>query len=290
MPDPIPETKATPPQNLAPEATALPDAKASPDASASTDSGAAPEADPMPPAAPLDPHPALDVGSTPPSTTLPDPTSKSAAPASPEDTARALKTLWPALFAGAPKPLKLRIQIDIQERQPGRFSKQALSAFFRRHTGSTSYLHSVAHGKARFDLDGQPSGEISEEHRQIAREELARRRGNQDARRALEDQQRRNRAGLLHDYERTTLTRANFCVLKQVDEAELDGLLALAREEAAEARRAAPPALSGTPSRSGPPPHSGPPPRSGPPDRPRGPSRGGHSRGGPPPRGKPTGS
>jgi ProP effector len=165
-------------------------------------------------------------------------------------------------------PLKLRIQIDIQERQPGRFTKQSLSAFFRRHTGSTSYLHAVSQARTRFDLDGQPSGEISEEHRQIAREELARRRGNQDARRALEDQQRRNRAGLLYDHERTTLTRANFCVLKQVEEAELDGLLALAREEAAEARRAAPP------------------PRNGPPASRNGPPR---SRPGPPPRGKPPG-
>ena len=54
-----------------------------------------------------------------------------------------LKSLFPALFAGAVKPLKLRIQVDIQERAPGVFTKQALSAFFRRHTGSTSYLIAV---------------------------------------------------------------------------------------------------------------------------------------------------
>ena len=165
----------------------------------------------------------------------------------PADCGPALKALWPALFSGAPKPLKLRIQIDIQAREPGRFGKPGLSAFFRRYTGSTSYLNAVVHGTTRFDLDGQPSGEITEEHRQVARDELARRRANQVTRRADEErarrdeaglleQQRRNRAGLLHDFERTTLTRANFCVLKQVDEAELDGLLAIAREEAAQAR------------------------------------------------------
>ncbi len=147
-----------------------------------------------------------------------------------------LKQLFPALFVGAPKPLKLRIQVDIQERAPGTFTKQALSAFFRRHTGSTSYLQAVAQGRQRFDLDGQPSGEIAEEHRQVARDELARRRASHEERRALEDQQRRNRAGLLHDHERTTLTRANFCALKQVAEDELDGLLAIAREEAAQYR------------------------------------------------------
>ena len=154
----------------------------------------------------------------------------------PADCAQQLKQSFPALFVGAPKPLKLRIQLDIQQRAPGAYTKQALSAFFRRYTGSTSYLQAVANGKQRFDLDGQPAGEITDEHRQVARDELARRRANHEQRRALEDQQRHNRAGLLHDFERTTLTRANFCVLKQVAEEELDGLLAIAREEAAQHR------------------------------------------------------
>ena len=150
--------------------------------------------------------------------------------------AEKLKQLAPALFSGAAKPLKLRIQVDIQERAPGMFTKQALSAFFRRHTGSTSYLLAVAKGTHRFDLDGQPSGEITDEHRKVANEELTRRRENQQSRRDLEEQQRRNRAGLLHDFERTTLTRANFCVLKGVADEELDGLLVIAREEAAQPR------------------------------------------------------
>jgi len=162
---------------------------------------------------------------------------------SPAACAQQLKQRFPALFSGAPKPIKLRVQVDIQARAPGVFSKNVLSAFFRRYTGSTSYLQAVAQGQQRFDLDGQPQGDISDEHRQIAVAELARRRANHVAQRtaerehgALLEQQRRNRAGLLHDYERTTLTRANFCVLKGVVEAELDGLLAIAREEAAQPR------------------------------------------------------
>ena len=155
---------------------------------------------------------------------------------SPAACAEKLKQLAPALFSGAAKPLKLRIQVDIQERAPGMFTKQALSGFFRRHTGSTSYLLAVAKGTHRFDLDGQPSGEITDEHRKVANEELTRRRENQQSRRDLEEQQRRNRAGLLHDFERTTLTRANFCVLKGVADEELDGLLVIAREEALQPR------------------------------------------------------
>lgn len=148
---------------------------------------------------------------------------------------QALKAQWPALFAGAARPIKLRIQKDIQERNPGVYTRSALSAFLHRHTGSTSYLIAVAKGGPRFDLDGRPDGEVSEEHRQVASDELARRRANQSARLELEQQQRRNRAGLLRDFERTTLTRANFCALKGVAEAELDGLLAIARDEAAQA-------------------------------------------------------
>jgi hypothetical protein len=158
----------------------------------------------------------------------------------PADCAQQLKQLFPALFSGPAKPLKLRIQVDIQERAPGQFSKQALSAFFRRHTGSTSYLMAVAKSATRFDLDGQPAGEISEEHRKVAQDELARRRANQDSRRELEEQQRRNRAGLLHDFQITTLTRANFCALKGVPVEELDGLLEIARAEAEERARQAP--------------------------------------------------
>jgi ProP effector len=149
------------------------------------------------------------------------------------DCAERLKALFPALFGAEPKPLKLRIQADIQERAPGQFTKQALSAFFRRYTGSTSYLVALTKLPHRFDLDGQPAGEISEEHRKIAADELARRRANQRARREQEEQQRRERIQLLRDYERTTLTRANFCALKGIAEADLDALLAQAREDAA---------------------------------------------------------
>lgn len=153
---------------------------------------------------------------------------------SPAACAAELRQRWPALFAGAPKALKLRTHVDIEARAPGVFTKPVLTAFFRRYTGSTSYLLAVARGRQRFDLDGKPAGEISDEHRQIAIDELTRRGVGLQSRREIEEQQRHNRAGLLFDYERTTLTRANFCALKQVPEAELDGLLEIARAEAAQ--------------------------------------------------------
>ena len=143
-----------------------------------------------------------------------------------------LKQLFPALFGGPAKPLKLRIQADIQERAPGLFTKQLLSAVLRRHTGAHSYLVALSQATHRFDLDGAPAGELSAEHRQAAIDELAQRRSNQTARRALEDEQRHNRATLLHDFEQTTLTPANFSALKGITLEEMEGYLATAREEA----------------------------------------------------------
>ncbi len=158
------------------------------------------------------------------------------------DATAELKALFPALFTGKPKPVKLRIQADIQERAPSKFSKAQLSAFLRRHTGSTGYLIALTQAKTRFDLDGQPAGEISEEHLTAAKDELTRRKGArqerenaEQERQQLEARQRRNRGQLLWDFERTTLTEANFCVLKGLTPEELPGLLEIARKERAEA-------------------------------------------------------
>lgn len=150
---------------------------------------------------------------------------------SPAECAAQLKQRFPALFGGGFKPLKLRIQADIQERAPGVFSKQALSAFLRRHTGSTGYLIAMSRASHRIDLDGQPSGEVSDEHRNAAIEELARRRSLHQAREEQVEDARRKRAALLRDFEATTLTRTNFCALKGIAPEALDALLDTARKE-----------------------------------------------------------
>lgn len=161
---------------------------------------------------------------------------QAAAPAmSAAECAEQLKQRFPALFGGAPKPIKLRVQADIQARAPGVFPKAALSAFLRRHTGATSYLVALSKASHRLDLDGQPVDPVSDEHRQAAVEELARRRAITQARRAEEDQVRRDRAHLLRDFEKTTLTEANFCALKGLTAEQLQATLTLARQEAAEA-------------------------------------------------------
>ena len=289
MPD-TPDLPATPlptPVLPATEPTAAADAPNRPGAEdGAADVAPAPAPEPTPEAKPENEAPAAA-----------DPT-QAAAPTpavapgrvelSPAACADLLKQQFPALFGGPPKPLKLRIQADINERAPGVFSKAALSAFFRRHTTSTAYLIALGKAASRFGLDGQPAGELSEEHRQLARDELTRRRqitrereqqaqaqqrsqaqaqqAEEAERQRAQQQERQSRLSLLRDFERTTLTMANFCVLKGLKPEALTPLLAQARLEAAEAP---PPAAPRFDDRRGPmaPQHDGP--------RPEGPRRDG---------------
>ena len=189
-----------------------------------------------------------------------------AAAMSPAACSAQLKQLFPALFTGMAKPLKLRIQADIQARAPGLFTKQLLSVVLRRYTGSHSYLVALTQATQRFDLDGAPAGELSAEHKQAAMDELTlRRTTHRDAQRdvqreaqrdtqrklqhdqreaqaqqALEEQKRRNRATLLRDFENTTLTPGNFSVLKGITVEAMEGYLATARQEAQALRAAQP--------------------------------------------------
>ena len=195
-----------------------------------------PEADALAPSAAA-PAPSDTVADTP-AAAAPEavPAPAASAPAmSAAECAEQLKQRFPALFAGAPKPIKLRVQADIQARAPGVFTKAVLSAFLRRHTGGTSYLIALSRASHRLDLDGQPTDPVSDEHRQAALDELARRRAITQARRAEEDQARRDRAHLLRDFEKTTLTEANFCALKGLTPEQLQATLAQARQEATEA-------------------------------------------------------
>jgi ProP effector len=191
---------------------------------------------------------------------------KTAPNLSPAACAALLAQHFPALFgAGKALPIKLRIQADIQTRAPGLFNKKSLSIFLHRYTTGTAYLKALAAGTQRADLDGAPAGDVAEEHRTAAAAEVERRRTMFEERRAAERelqrearqaeaeqrrrqqaaeqaarhaaqhsaeaQGRRQRAALLHAFETTTLTPANFCALKGLVEADLQAQLTLARQE-----------------------------------------------------------
>ncbi|MBA3598130.1 MAG: prop effector ProQ [Methylibium sp.] len=221
------------------------------------------------PAQAAESSPTVDASPTPVATANTPP---AVADLSPSACAARLVELFPAVFTpGAPKPLKLRIQADVQQRAPGVFTRKALSVFLHRHTTSTAYLRALADAADRIDLDGLPAGPVDDEHRQAAATELQRRRALHDERRAAErdaqrkahderragereaqraahdahrathDEARRSRAAegqalseraaLLRAFEATTLTAANFCALKGLSESDLAAALAQARED-----------------------------------------------------------
>ena len=104
---------------------------------------------------------------------------------------------FPALFGvGRALPIKLRIQADIQQRAPGVFNKKSLSIFLHRHTTSTAYIKALVNSPHRIDLDGQPAGDIAQEHKDAGIAELQRRMAIVQARRVAErDAQRAPRRG-----------------------------------------------------------------------------------------------
>lgn len=258
------------PESPAPEQAAAPAAAPAPEAPAAEAVAAAPETA------------AAEVPSDVPAPEAEAEAPPEAAPApgtpdlSPAEVGARLAELFPALFAGPAKPIKLRVHADIQARAPGLFTKKSLSIFFHRHTTSTAYLRALSSAPSRLDLDGQPAGEIADEHRNAATVELERRRGIVEAKRQAEREARkaqfkaqakaereqfkaqraqaqaervqheaeraqrdaefearRERSALLRAFETSTLTKANFCALKGIPEAELDARLAQAREERA---------------------------------------------------------
>lgn len=69
------------------------------------------------------------------------------------------------------KPLALGIHKVLLERQP-ELGKEAIRKALHIHTASTRYLKSLACADQRFDLDGQPAGEVTDEQRQQAQAEV----------------------------------------------------------------------------------------------------------------------
>ncbi len=65
------------------------------------------------------------------------------------------------------KPLALKIDVNILERFP-EFDRKNLRIAMRMHTASTKYLKAVERGSERFDLEGKPVGEVTQEQREHA--------------------------------------------------------------------------------------------------------------------------
>ncbi|MBB6055902.1 RNA chaperone ProQ [Tolumonas osonensis] len=79
-----------------------------------------------------------------------------------------LSELFPACFiaTGEARPLKIGIFQDLAARlaDDPRVSKTVLRSALRQYTSSWRYLHGLRPGVMRVDLDGNPAGELTEEH------------------------------------------------------------------------------------------------------------------------------
>ncbi|MDE1514149.1 MULTISPECIES: RNA chaperone ProQ [Vibrio] len=86
---------------------------------------------------------------------------------------------------GEAKPLKIGIFQDLADRlnEDTKVSKTQLRAALRQYTSSWRYLHGVKPGATRVDLDGNPCGELEEQHVEHAQTTLAESKARVDARR-----------------------------------------------------------------------------------------------------------
>jgi ProP effector len=86
---------------------------------------------------------------------------------------------------GEAKPLKIGIFQDLAERLSDdlKVSKTQLRAALRQYTSSWRYLHGIKAGASRVDLDGNPCGELEQEHVDHAKQALAESKAKVQARR-----------------------------------------------------------------------------------------------------------
>ena len=114
--------------------------------------------------------------------------------------------LYPQLFGSEFFPLKLGIFHELLAAHPDVFTRDALKAALGVHTRSARYLQSVAAGKKRHDLQGNPGDDVTPEHIYMALLELYRRRQG----RTSEDLGHILRAQLLAAFEASGLNRADY--------------------------------------------------------------------------------
>jgi ProP effector len=89
------------------------------------------------------------------------------------------------------QPLAIGIHKSVRARLPD-INAAELRTALQRHTASTRYLKALANSSQRFDLDGQPAGEVTQEQRDLAAQSL-KDRFRKGAERAREAQAARER-------------------------------------------------------------------------------------------------
>ncbi|KNC94354.1 RNA chaperone ProQ [Trabulsiella odontotermitis] len=97
---------------------------------------------------------------------------------------------------GEARPLKIGIFQDLVERVEGdmNLSKTQLRSALRLYTSSWRYLYGIKPGATRVDLDGNPCGELDEQHVSHARQQLEEAKARVQAQRAEQQAKKREAA------------------------------------------------------------------------------------------------
>lgn len=105
---------------------------------------------------------------------------------------------FPQCFSaeGEARPLKIGIFQDLVERVEGEMnlSKTQLRSALRLYTSSWRYLYGIKPGATRVDLDGNPCGELDEQHVEHARKQLEEAKARVQAQRAEQQAKKREAA------------------------------------------------------------------------------------------------
>ncbi|KFX07218.1 prop expression regulator [Pectobacterium betavasculorum] len=106
---------------------------------------------------------------------------------------------------GETRPLKIGIFQDLVERVPesDNVSKTQLRSALRLYTSSWRYLYGVKLGAQRVDLDGNPCGELEQQHVDHARKQLEEAKARVQAQRAEQLAKKREAAGETAEAART---------------------------------------------------------------------------------------
>ncbi|GGD21006.1 MULTISPECIES: RNA chaperone ProQ [Franconibacter] len=114
---------------------------------------------------------------------------------------------FPQCFSaeGEARPLKIGIFQDLVARVEGEMnlSKTQLRSALRLYTSSWRYLHGIKAGATRVDLDGNPCGELDEQHVEHARQQLEEAKARVQAQRAEQQAKKREAAAAAGEGEET---------------------------------------------------------------------------------------
>ncbi|HAU2959176.1 TPA: proQ/FINO family protein [Salmonella enterica subsp. diarizonae] len=95
---------------------------------------------------------------------------------------RRILAFWPELFdLDNPKPLKVGVLDDIQRDIAARdltIGAGVLKAAIASYTRRIRYKRAIAAGGSRYDINGQPCGEVTPEQQQTAADDINRAKGN----------------------------------------------------------------------------------------------------------------